>query len=583
MPDAKPTYGLALSGGGFRATLFHLGVIKLLRDTGMLRNVKRISAVSGGSILAAHLLLNWNRYTGDDAAFNAAAKELIDFVRMDVRGRVVRRWILFWLMVIPRLLKRRHWTFTNMLQTHYARLYRGARLRDLRGGSDTERPEVFFCCTSLTTGSACWFGRSGFLWIEGDKTVGKGSFKQRHIPAPNTPVAFAVAASSAFPPLFPPIAIDSEILSCDRKDYPNPQYLTDGGVYDNLGIENLLFHQQGLLDVQRFFASDAEGNFDWDFANDYTFITTRNIRASDLLMKRVSTLQYGTLRQTKLPLTVFDIDSLILKPDDPTVLDPAVQRSMRNVRTDMDAFTPTEILCIAQHGYTVAREALIQDGVLTPAVPGFKWDQLGRVDPGAPEPAKFLRAAKLRKLGIWSGRDTISWATLGVLATWCLAALFPVYYQINEQRTLKEQAEQFAGAQTRRLESVLTPDVKIPVTTSPGSPMPEAARPVDAGSIRTRPAAIQPRVYIQIASETQRASARAIAERLRGSGYLVPPIELVNPAPSRNEVRYYSNSDAGMANQIVAILSENRLTSHAVPLNRPIRRSKQFEIWFALD
>ena len=65
--------GLALSGGGFRATLYHLGVIRYLRDSGAILHVKDIAAVSGGSILAAHLVLNWDRYTGDDAAFAEAA------------------------------------------------------------------------------------------------------------------------------------------------------------------------------------------------------------------------------------------------------------------------------------------------------------------------------------------------------------------------------------------------------------------------------------------------------------------------------------------------------------------------------
>jgi predicted acylesterase/phospholipase RssA len=53
--------GLSLSGGGFRATLHHLGLIRYLRDAGVLAHVKDIAAVSGGSILAAHLVLNWDR------------------------------------------------------------------------------------------------------------------------------------------------------------------------------------------------------------------------------------------------------------------------------------------------------------------------------------------------------------------------------------------------------------------------------------------------------------------------------------------------------------------------------------------
>lgn len=48
-------------------------------------------ALSGGSVLAAHLVLNWDRYTGDDAAFAEAAAEIIRFVQFDVPNRIVRR------------------------------------------------------------------------------------------------------------------------------------------------------------------------------------------------------------------------------------------------------------------------------------------------------------------------------------------------------------------------------------------------------------------------------------------------------------------------------------------------------------
>src|SRR3954453_14702989 len=86
--------GLALSGGGFRATLYHLGLVRFLRDAQILPSVTHITAVSGGSILAAHLALKWERYNGSTNDFEAAAGELLDFVRMDVRNRIVRRFPL---------------------------------------------------------------------------------------------------------------------------------------------------------------------------------------------------------------------------------------------------------------------------------------------------------------------------------------------------------------------------------------------------------------------------------------------------------------------------------------------------------
>ncbi|TMK27526.1 MAG: patatin-like phospholipase family protein, partial [Alphaproteobacteria bacterium] len=71
--------GLALSGGGFRATLYHLGLVRFLRDAGLLSQVTHITSVSGGSVFAAHLVLNWDLYNGSSNDFEAAASKLLAF------------------------------------------------------------------------------------------------------------------------------------------------------------------------------------------------------------------------------------------------------------------------------------------------------------------------------------------------------------------------------------------------------------------------------------------------------------------------------------------------------------------------
>src|SRR5215213_6427202 len=57
--------GLCLSGGGYRAMLFHVGTLWRLYETGLLRDAKRISSVSGGSIAAAMLGLKWSALSFD--------------------------------------------------------------------------------------------------------------------------------------------------------------------------------------------------------------------------------------------------------------------------------------------------------------------------------------------------------------------------------------------------------------------------------------------------------------------------------------------------------------------------------------
>src|SRR5690606_26010619 len=142
----------------------HLGVIRFLYETGQLERVTKIGAVSGGSILAAHLLLNWSDYTGAPEAFDKAASEILAFARKDVRGRIVRRWILWF----PRILQYRRWTFTRLLQDHYAALYKNKTLSDLFSSAGPR--EVQLHCTSLTGGGACSFGGDaecpGFRWFE---------------------------------------------------------------------------------------------------------------------------------------------------------------------------------------------------------------------------------------------------------------------------------------------------------------------------------------------------------------------------------------------------------------------------------
>src|SRR5262245_15060294 len=113
--------GLALSGGGFRATLYHLGLIRFLYDSGILPHVSHITAVSGGSIIAAHLGLNWGRYTGSASEFDAAASELLKFVRLDVRNRIVRRYGLGFALRQPRWLlgmSNRRLTRAGLLEYH---------------------------------------------------------------------------------------------------------------------------------------------------------------------------------------------------------------------------------------------------------------------------------------------------------------------------------------------------------------------------------------------------------------------------------------------------------------------------------
>ena len=265
-------------------------------------------------------------------------------------------------------------------------------------------------------GDPCYFDRAGFGWYN-DGII------QKPIPALGLPVAYAVTASSAFPPLFPPVEISDDTLSCDHVEFEHAQRLTDGGVYDNLGIEALLAkykegesapEQQVLLGTV--IISDAEGNFDADFETKYSFPVNRNVRASDLLMKRVSILQLedfeGTSEEDKILFVRVKIREPTRDLDDKTVLDPMAQRALINVRTDLDCFSSDEVTALIAHGYSKAREALLDKGLVEADAPRFSWDPLGNWERVKAASAGEMRSSRLRKWRLWSSRDPISWLTL---------------------------------------------------------------------------------------------------------------------------------------------------------------------------
>src|SRR3989339_579084 len=116
---------LCLSGGGYRAMVFHLGALIRLNETGLLRTLKRISSVSGGSITAGVLGLKWSKLN-----FNAdnVAVSLIDEIVNPVRDMASRT------IDYPSVLKGKLWFGTvadKVVKSYDSVLFHGATLQDL--------------------------------------------------------------------------------------------------------------------------------------------------------------------------------------------------------------------------------------------------------------------------------------------------------------------------------------------------------------------------------------------------------------------------------------------------------------------
>jgi uncharacterized protein YukE len=157
-----------------------------------------------------------------------------------------------------------------------------------------------------------------------------------------------------------------------------------------------------------------------------------------------------------------------------------------NVRTDLDRFTPDEVTALIAHGYSKAREALLDKNLIVPDAPRFTWDPLGNWEAVKKLPANHFQRSRLRKWRLWSLTDPISWIT-GLYALFiCLllatpTLLFALQSSIQAQiaaeataATAKADAEratahaQRAAAQTQVLSVIISQIQNLMVSMSQG-------------------------------------------------------------------------------------------------------------------
>jgi len=218
---------LCLSGGGYRAMLFHLGALWRLNELGYLKKLARVSSVSGGSITAGVLGMNWSRlgFDGKDVAkgFDAQVTKPV----RELAGITVDQWSIIGGVLGPGSVSDR------VAGAYRKYLFGDATLQDLPTDPD-EGPRFVFNATNVQSGALWRFSKP----FAADWRVGM-------VRNPTIELAVAVAASSAFPPVLSPAHLDlkpGECVSEPGNDLHQPPYttevvLTDGGVYDNLGLE----------------------------------------------------------------------------------------------------------------------------------------------------------------------------------------------------------------------------------------------------------------------------------------------------------------------------------------------------------
>jgi len=288
--------GLGLSGGGFRASLYHIGVLAKLAELDMLRHVEVLSCVSGGSIIGAHYYLEARKLLQENAdkditrehyvqMVDRIAKDFLEGVQTNIRTRVAASWLTNIKMVfLPN-----HSRTIRVGELYEKNIY--ARIKDREEGEENkprwlnelvvkpkdERPEftpkydnwrraakvpiLILNATSLNTGhnwqfTATWMGEPPAAIdadVDGNYRLRRMYYSDAPEPYRQYRLGHAVAASSCVPGLFEPLPLPNlyEHASTERKITVR---LVDGGVHDNQGTSSLLEQGCAVLLV-----SDASG------------------------------------------------------------------------------------------------------------------------------------------------------------------------------------------------------------------------------------------------------------------------------------------------------------------------------------
>jgi NTE family protein len=213
---------LCLSGGGYRAMLFHVGALWRLNEAGYLSRLDRVSSVSGGSMTAGVLAMNWSKLAFDDAGVGQGFDEAVVKPIRKTAGKTIDLWAILLGILLPGSIGDR---YAGALKRHF---FGEATLQDL-----PDRPRFVINATNL---------QSAVLW-RFEKPYMR-DYRVGEVVSPTVPLARAVAASGAFPPFLSPVTLklDESMYTPGSGDLQRPPFttnvfLSDGGVYDNLGLE----------------------------------------------------------------------------------------------------------------------------------------------------------------------------------------------------------------------------------------------------------------------------------------------------------------------------------------------------------
>ena len=412
--------GLALSGGGFRASLFHIGVLARLAELDVLRRVEVLSCVSGGSILGAYYYLKveqlikrcGNQTPGRDEYLKLMQEVEADFLKAiakNVRMRLLTNPLRVFQMAVSRGYSRTERAGQLYQELIYSPLGdKDWRLPELqiKPGDElepdtfnprhenwhrtTKVPILIVNATAMNTGhnwqfAATWMGEPPSA-IDDDVDSADRLRRMYYTEAPDgykdPSLGRAVAASAAVPGLFPPIKL--------RKLYPGITVeLSDGGVHDNQGIASLIDQDCSVILV-----SDASGQGE-SIVEPKDRAPLILSRTMSVTMARIRQAQWLDLVTRRAASSLRGLMFVHLKKDLPRAnikwcpdseepvhdtgltdygVSRDVQRKLASIRTDLDSFHQYEAYGLMASGYRMVEHYFPRDTVgFPPAESRHAW------------------------------------------------------------------------------------------------------------------------------------------------------------------------------------------------------------------
>jgi NTE family protein len=347
--DERKGVALCFSGGGYRASLFHLGATRRLNEVGLLANVDTFTSVSGGSIFASLVAGYAVRRPEAWEQPNAPVAGYDDYVTEPMRKLAQHN-----VRTLPVLEALKPWKWFKrdvQIDALAERLADGptgrARLADL-----PERPRFIFCSSEMQF-------RSQWTFDSGDRRFGADPSGRADFG--DWTIARAAASSSCLPGVFAPMSVRDALAGGtyegdDAKTLERSIALSDGGMYDNLGVEPVWQDHATVLvsDAGPSFKPDPGIGKIWSLLR---FAIILLEQATDVRKRwLIANFIGGQLDGSYWSIAGSADDYPV--PSVPAYSREFVRDYIAPMRIDLDVFSEGERAVLENHGYLMAETAI---------------------------------------------------------------------------------------------------------------------------------------------------------------------------------------------------------------------------------